>query len=53
MNDLDDIFAQKDALIKRLMKALEHLDRDRQYTILCSWMSTKELKELVEFQERE
>jgi hypothetical protein len=44
---------ERDELIRRLMKALEHLSRERQFSILSSYLSMVELRKLVEFQERD
>lgn len=51
-DELFDFVKQRAELIKRLMKALEHLSREHQYAVLCSWMSMDELEKLVRFQER-
>lgn len=47
-----DLSKKRDELIRRLLKALEHLSREQQFSILTSFMSLDELRELVKFQER-
>ena len=43
----------REQLTERLIVALSHLDRDKAIAIVSSFFSLKELKEIVEFQERE
>jgi len=47
-----ELSKERTELIRRLMVALQHLSRERQFVILTAFMSVKELHELVEFQER-
>lgn len=47
-----ELSKERDELIHRLLKALEHLSRVQQFSILTSFMSIDELHELVKFQER-
>jgi hypothetical protein len=42
---------KRDVLVRRLMKALRHLPKERQYAVITSFMSLKELERIVEFQE--
>ena len=51
-DEIAKLSKERDELIRRLMKALEHLSRERQFSILTSFMSMDELHELVKFQER-
>ena len=46
-----ELSKERDELIRRLMAALEHLPREKQYSILTSFLSIKELRKLVKFQE--
>lgn len=42
---------RNDAVVK-LMKSLEYLPRERQYSVITSWMGLDQLEELTEFQRR-
>lgn len=46
-----ELLKERDMLIRRLLKALEHLSRERQFSVLTSFMSLDELHKLVKFQE--
>jgi hypothetical protein len=43
---------RREAATKRLIAALQHVDRERAIFIICSFMSIDEVEKLAEFQER-
>ena len=49
---IEELSKERDELTRRLMAALQHLSRERQFSILTSFLSLEELRKLIEFQER-
>lgn len=42
---------RRDRCIKSLLRTLEHLDRERQFAVLTSYLSIDDLERLTRFQE--
>lgn len=49
---LRQTFERRDVALKRLLIALQHVDRDRAISIITAFMSIEDLEGLADFQER-
>lgn len=45
------VLHKRDVLLRKLMKAMEHLPEDYRYAVLTSWMGLDRLEHLVKFLE--
>ena len=53
ISSIFDVSNERHKLLERLLKALDHLPRERQFAILTSWYSVKKLRKITKFQERD
>jgi hypothetical protein len=49
---IDCVLTRREAAVKSLLKSLEHLPQEQQFSVLCSWVPLSELEALAEFQKR-
>jgi hypothetical protein len=52
ISKIHEICSRRDKAVRSLLKSLEHLSREQQFSILTSWMSLDDLEKLAEFQKR-
>jgi hypothetical protein len=53
MNGISELLKRRSAAIESLMKSLEHLPRESQFTILTSFMSIDDLERIAKIQDKE
>lgn len=53
MSELDETIKRRHDATLRIIKALAHLDHEKQISIITSFISITELESIADFQERE
>lgn len=49
---IEDTIKKREDLLQRLLKSLDHMDKQQSISIITSWMSLRQMEEMVRAQEQ-